>query len=98
MQKKWRKLKGHEGANAFEVIEFNPSGDVNSMELWSYSTMVIRIDVSDMLHPTIECTGLYSATTRRHISWFMENLHNGMNYYDMKAIAGKGKVPFKQAS
>lgn len=56
-----------------------------SMDLYSYVTRVISIDRDGWL----ECTGTYSATTRKHISAFMRNEvsklsgHN-LDYYTAK--------------
>lgn len=73
---KLEKLKGHHQANAHLKI------DKRYTELWSYSTRVL---IHDRLNGRIECTGLYSATTRRHISWYMEETFNGKyDYYDIK--------------
>lgn len=73
---KLERLKGHEQAQA-HIIR-----DHNKIELWSYSTKVL---IYDTINQTIECTGLYSATTRRHISWYMDETFNGKyDYYDIK--------------
>lgn len=40
-----------------------------SMELYSYQTLVIFIDKDGWM----DCTGTYSATTRKHIGAFMRN-------------------------
>ena len=70
------KLRGHQQPNAYLKIYKRYT------ELWSYSTMVL---IHDRLNGRIECTGLYSATTRRHISWYMEETFNGKyDYYDIK--------------
>ena len=55
------------------------------MVLQSYSTDVIIVR-GDWL----ECTGLYSMTTRRHISRFLDEYYPGINYYSVKPIAGTG--------
>ena len=47
--------------------------------LQSYSTDVIYID-----HDWLECTGLYSMTTRKHISAFMREYGNGFTFKDVK--------------
>ena len=47
--------------------------------LQSYSTDVIIID-----HGWLECTGLYSMTTRKHISAFMSEYGNGFTFHDVK--------------
>ena len=47
--------------------------------LQSYNTDVIIID-----HDWLECTGLYSMTTRKHISAFMREYGNGFTFQDVK--------------
>ena len=40
-----------------------------AIELWSYETMVLRYNHYDN---TLYCSGLYSMTTRKHISAFLK--------------------------
>lgn len=40
----------------------------------------------------MECTGTYSATTRKQMAWFLKEYAPDLTYYDMKAIVGKGAV------
>lgn len=54
--------------------------------LQSYATDVIIVD--DGL---LECTGLYSMTTRKHISAFLREYYPNISFYDVKAIAGTKK-------
>lgn len=72
---KLERLKGHEQAQAHIIREGC------NIELWSYSTKVL---IYNTLNKTIECTGLYSDTTKRHISWFMNQFIAGFDYYDIK--------------
>jgi hypothetical protein len=37
----------------------------------------------------LKCTGTYSRTTRKQISWFLREYFPKINYFDMKEIAGK---------
>ena len=53
--------------------------------LQSYSTDVIIID-----HDWLECTGLYSMTTRKHISAFMAEYGNGFTFKDVKKCYENG--------
>ena len=57
----------------------------------SYSTPVIFISYRDG-HRYIECTGTYSATTRKQIGYFLKEYAPDLSYHDMKSIAGKGEV------
>jgi hypothetical protein len=56
----------HNGTQTMRIYE-----DVNdgSLILWSYATMVIKVDREGWLH----CSGLYSQTTARHIRTFLAN-------------------------
>lgn len=54
--------------------------------LKSYCTFVLCLDQNGWL----QCTGIYSRTTIRHISAFLKEYAPGINYYDVKKIAGKG--------
>ena len=50
--------------------------DDGTVRLYSYSTLVANIDNNGWL----EVFGLYSATTRHHISAFMDEYGNGAGY------------------
>lgn len=80
-----RRIKGHESAS----VKVRING--NTIELISYTTMVVRITM-DGIKRMIECTGTYSATTRKHIGWFLKEYASDLSYYDMKAIVGNGMV------
>lgn len=76
------KLRGHEQANALVRYE----GD--NIILQSYQTDVLVYSPKDM---TIQCNGLYSMTTRKHIGWFMSQFitnnikyNDSYGYYDIK--------------
>lgn len=51
-----------------------------SVELWSYNTKVIVIDP----HGWLTCTGTYSATTRKHIGFFVAEYAPMLRYKDVK--------------
>ena len=53
--------------------------------LFSYTTLVASVRVDDE-GKWIRCYGLYSMTTRKHISAFAKEY--GLTYYDFKAYAG----------
>jgi len=80
-----RKIRGHESAN----VKVRING--NTIELISYTTMVIRI-IHEGTKRMIECTGTYSPTTRKHIGWFLREYANDLNYYNIKNIVGEGMV------
>lgn len=75
-----RKLHRHPYAQA-TVIQHD-----NATELISYTTPVVAIDEEGYLH----CFGLYSATTRKHISAFMREL--GLDYSIAKRCYTEDKV------
>lgn len=54
--------------------------------LFSYNTLVATYRKDDE-GVWIACTGLYSATTRKHISAFARE--NGLDYYTFKEYAGQ---------
>ena len=54
--------------------------DDGSKSLVSYSTTVLEIDKDGWL----VVYGLYSMTTRKHISAFMNEFVSGLDYYDAK--------------
>ena len=69
-------LRDHASAQCHVRIQ----GD--TVEFWSYYTMVIRLTPD-----TVECTGLYSATTRKQIGWFLKEYAPRYCFQDMKRIA-----------
>ena len=62
-------VAGHEYAQAQENYF-----DDGTVQLQSYSTIIIEINPEGWLH----CTGTYSMTTIKHIGWFMRA--RGMSY------------------
>lgn len=50
--------------------------------LQSYNTDVIYYNA---LFKRLYCTGTYSQTTRRHISWFLREYFPSFSYHDLKA-------------
>ena len=54
--------------------------------LQSYNTDVIIVEDG-----WLECTGLYSMTTRKHISAFLWEYYPQITFQMVKAIAGTGK-------
>ena len=54
--------------------------------LQSYNTDVIIVEDG-----WLECTGLYSMTTRKHISAFLWEYYPQVSFQMVKAIAGTGK-------
>ena len=83
--KEFKRLREHASSQC-AVYE-----DDNTIEFYSYRTKVIEI-IYKAGKRLVKCTGLYSATTRRQIGWFLREYAPDLNYYDIKAIAGEGFV------
>lgn len=70
-------------------LEYCPNGSAGvneyngNIHLISYTTRVISIDTDGWL----ECTGTYSATTRKHIGAFLKEYAPNLNYHDAKRAA-----------
>jgi competence transcription factor ComK len=78
-----KRLKEHKYAQCH--VEFTNKG----FEFWSYNTMVISVEY-DGLFKVINCTGLYSMTTRKQIGWFLNEYIPRLSYYDIKDSYLKG--------
>lgn len=76
---KYVKLEGHKYAKA--NVGIYESGNI---ELQSYSTIVIIAIKLDDGKYQLRCTGLYSNTTRKHISWFISEYFGNIDYYVIK--------------
>ena len=79
------KLKDHPYCNCY-VLK-----DDDIIKLVSYITEVI-IAVRNPKNKNewfLKCTGTYSQTTRKQISWFLREYFPKIDYFDMKEIAGK---------
>ena len=50
------------------------------IHFYSYRTLVVTIDTEGWL----TCYGLYSATTRKQIGWFMREYCSPLTYHDAK--------------
>lgn len=82
----YNKLREHKSSQCHVIVHAD-----NSVEFISYTTKVIEI-IYKAGKRLVKCTGLYSATTRRQIGWFLREYAPDLNYYDIKAIAGEGFV------
>ena len=74
-----RKLNKMPYAKAYVLIEDN-----NTLKLYSYTTLVAEIKKVNG-EDWLACYGLFSATTRKHISAFAKE--NGYTYQDFKSLA-----------
>lgn len=82
-----KKLKGHQAMQC--IVNIYNNGDIDFI---SYSTRVISIRKNQEGKRIIECTGTYSATTRKQIGYFLREYAPDLTYHDMKGIAGNGYV------
>lgn len=82
-----KKIKGHQAMQC--RINIYENGDIDFI---SYYTRVISICKNQEGKRIIECTGTYSATTRKQIGYFLREYAPDLSYYDMKGIAGNGYV------
>ena len=63
----------------------------SKVDFISYTTRVISIRIEDGVRK-VECTGTYSATTRKQIGWFLREYAPDLCYQTMKSIVGLGFV------
>lgn len=70
-----KKLNAHPYSNCY-VCTDNKVG----IHFYSYRTLVISIDTDGWL----TCHGLYSATTRKQIGYFLREYCDQLTYYDAK--------------
>lgn len=80
-----KRLENHKYAQCYVLTE----GDC--ITFVSYSTAVIFITNRNGRR-FVECTGTYSATTRKQIGYFLKEYAPDLHYYDMKNIVGKGEI------
>ena len=84
-----RKLNNHEYANARVVIDSND--DCTTYHLVSYSTHVATV-TETAAGWFLDCYGLYSMTTRRHISWFLDDIGSPFTFQDAKHSVETGRI------
>ena len=82
------RIPGHESATAKIVIERHVSGEasyVTAVRLISYSTDVMGVRLAEGGIFELYINGLYSMTTRKHISWFCRIYSEGpLTYHEVK--------------
>lgn len=83
---KTMKLRNHASCQCKINIHEN-----NRIDFISYVTRVISI-VVDGGKRLVECTGTYSPTTARQITYFLREYAPDLTLADMKKIVGKGFV------
>lgn len=77
-----KKLKEHKSAQC-HVAQYN-----NKEYLVSYTTDVLITNYNTNI---MEVTGLYSMTTRRHISWYLMERFPHIDYYTVKKAYQENK-------
>jgi hypothetical protein len=60
-------------------VEIMPDGEIN---LFSYETLVISVDADGWVY----CSGLYSMTTRKHISAFAKEYCQPLDFHYIKKV------------
>ena len=84
-----RKLKNHEYAQA--RVEIENDDDSIIYRLVSYSTHVATV-TETAAGWFLDCYGLYSMTTRRHISWFLDDIGSPFTFQDAKRSVETGRI------
>lgn len=79
------KLSNHAGCQCY-IITIG-----NRIDFISYATRVISIIIENDKR-LIECTGTYSRTTARQITYFLKEYAPDLSLEDMKRIVNKGFV------
>ena len=88
-----RKLNNHKYANARVVIDND--GDSTIYYLVSYTTHVAKV-VETSAGWFLDCGGLYSMTTRKHIGWFLSDINSPFTFQDAKRSVETGEVVYEQ--
>ena len=84
-----RKLKNHEYAQAH--VEIESDDDSIIYRLVSYSTHVATV-TETAAGWFLDCYGLYSMTTRRHIGWFLNDICSPFTFQDAKCSVETGRI------
>lgn len=84
-----RKLKNHEYAQAH--VEIENDDDSIIYRLISYSTHVATV-TETAAGWFLDCYGLYSMTTRSHISWFLADIGSPFTFNDAKFSVEGGRL------
>lgn len=79
MANSYKALKNHASAQA-RVLTTE-----NGLVLYSYNTEVIKLE-----NGWLQCYGLYSMTTRKHIGWFLREYLPQFSFQDIKLLYNAG--------
>ena len=89
-------IPGHEHAYCKMVIGYAQNNkDIESIELWSYTTHVATYwnkSIEKHVGKTIEVFGWWSATTAKHISWFIRYIGKAIFQREAYCRAPKAKA------
>ena len=90
-----RKLHDHPYANCrvyeHKVTAKETDKFIRTWVLFSYKTIVLSVSETSAGW-FLECNGLYSMTTRRHISWFLKDIGCPFTFQDAKRSAETGRI------
>ena len=94
-----RKLRNHPYANC-RVYEHQVTGKetdklIRTWALCSYKTFVLEVTETSAGW-FLNCHGLYSMTTRRHIGWFLDDIGSPFTFQDAKCSVETGEVVYEQ--
>ena len=78
-----KKLNNHASAQCHVEIINGHDRYNNEISLVSYTTRVLTLTTINGIR-YVECTGLYSMTTRKHISWFLREYAPDLQYTDIR--------------
>ena len=97
------KLYNHEYCKASVEVYFDENNHACAIELWSYKTRVCGADRISNDEWIVFCTGTYSQTTRRQISWFSRQPWQSardwkLSYTFFKQISEKCDKGFRYAT
>lgn len=91
---KYFRIPGHESANAKIAVERcvidGEEQYITAVRLISYSTDIMGIKLVKGGLYELYINGLFSMTTRKHISWFCRIHHGPLSYYAIKMYIEDG--------
>jgi len=82
-----KNLSEHKASQCHVIIHEN-----GIIEFISYTTSVILAKKLLKNEYDLSCSGTYSQTTRKQISWFLREYFPNISYYDIKSIADTEKT------
>lgn len=86
------RLKGHESAQCKVFKVYDKTDTLVEIQFISYRTLVIVANKNGDGVWDLQCSGTYSRTTAKQITWFLREYFPALTYQDMSAIAGSGDI------